>query len=70
EEAIKIAQGAISEYNKIYQKHWLSGMRAKLGIFNEEDDDEALITGLLKVMQKSEADYTNTFRALTLGENT
>ncbi|KAF0820570.1 MULTISPECIES: protein adenylyltransferase SelO [unclassified Cytobacillus] len=68
EESVKLAQGAISEYNKIYQKHWLAGMRAKLGLFNEEAEDEALFTGLLKIMQKSEADYTNTFRALTLGE--
>ncbi|MBG9449583.1 hypothetical protein ABE67_09715 [Cytobacillus firmus] len=68
EEAVKIAQGAISEYNKMYQDHWLAGMRAKLGIFNEEAEDEALFTGLLKIMQKSEADYTNTFRALTLGD--
>ncbi|MEK3855845.1 protein adenylyltransferase SelO [Cytobacillus sp. FSL H8-0458] len=68
EEAVKIAQGAISEYNKMYQDYWLAGMRAKLGIFNEEAEDEALFTDLLKIMQKSEADYTNTFRALTLGD--
>ncbi|KON89751.1 hypothetical protein AF332_25025 [Sporosarcina globispora] len=68
EEAVKIAQDAISEYNKIYQDHWLAGMRTKLGIFNKEAQDEALFTGLLKIMQKSGADYTNTFRSLTLGK--
>ncbi|MCS0791551.1 YdiU family protein [Cytobacillus firmus] len=66
EDAVNIAQDAISEYNKIYQNHWLAGMRAKLGIFNEEAQDEALFTSLLKMMQKSGADYTNTFRLLTL----
>ncbi|GLB59905.1 protein adenylyltransferase SelO [Cytobacillus sp. NCCP-133] len=66
EEAVKIAQDAISGYNKIYQTHWLAGMRAKLGIFNEEKDDEVLFTDLLKIMQKNKADYTNTFRSLTL----
>lgn len=66
EEAVNIAQDAISEYNNIYQNHWLAGMRAKLGIFNEEAQDEALFTSLLKMMQKSGADYTNTFRLLTL----
>ena len=40
-------------------------MRAKLGIFNEETQDEALIEDLLSMMQKYRADYTNTFRALT-----
>ncbi len=68
EEAVKMAQEAISGYNKIYQNHWLAGMRAKLGIFNEETEDESLFTDLLKIMQKSEADYTNTFRSLTLGK--
>ena len=41
-------------------------MRAKLGIFNEEEADEKLIENLLNMMQKHSADYTNTFRALTL----
>jgi uncharacterized protein YdiU (UPF0061 family) len=66
DEAVKIAQDAISDFNKIYQSHWLKGMRAKLGIINAEKEDETLIKDLLKIMQKSGADYTNTFRALTL----
>ena len=41
-------------------------MRAKLGIFNEDEADEKLIEDLLNMMQKHSADYTNTFRALTL----
>jgi len=40
-------------------------MRAKLGIFNEELEDESLMEDLLSMMQKYRADYTNTFRALT-----
>ncbi len=43
-------------------------MRAKLGIFNEEVADEALIEELLSIMQKYGADYTNTFRVLTSGK--
>ncbi len=45
--------------------NWLAGMRAKLGIFNEEIEDKSLIEELLNMMQKYRADYTNTFRALT-----
>jgi serine/tyrosine/threonine adenylyltransferase len=41
-------------------------MRAKLGLFNEEEQDKPLIKDLLEMMQKHRADYTNTFRALTL----
>lgn len=65
EEAVKIAQDAVSTYPLQYQNHWLSGMRAKLGLFNEEQEDESLIETLLSLMQRHGADYTNTFRALT-----
>lgn len=65
EQAVELAQDAISVFNELYDKHWLTGMRAKLGIFNEETEDQSLIEGLLSMMQKHHADYTNTFRALT-----
>ena len=65
EEAVKLAQDALSNLTELYQCNWLAGMRAKLGIFNEEIQDESLIEGLLSMMQKYRADYTNTFRALT-----
>ncbi|WP_312470936.1 protein adenylyltransferase SelO family protein [Neobacillus sp.] len=65
EQAVKLAQDAISNYMELYQANWLEGMRAKLGIFNEEKEDESLVEGLLSMMQKYRADYTNTFRALT-----
>ncbi|MDR6999760.1 protein adenylyltransferase SelO family protein [Neobacillus niacini] len=66
EKAVKIAQDAISGYMEKYQKNWLAGMRAKLGIFNEEEEDATLVEDLLNMMQKYRADYTNTFRALTI----
>ncbi|MDF2822212.1 MAG: hypothetical protein K0R15_2660 [Clostridiales bacterium] len=68
EKAVELAQDAISEFTKIYHINWLTGMRAKLGLFNEEEQDEVLIKGLLDIMQKHQADYTNTFRALTSNE--
>lgn len=64
-EAINLAQNAILNFTKLYTENWIRGMRAKLGIFNEEVDDEALIEELLGLMHKYGADYTNTFRALT-----
>jgi uncharacterized protein YdiU (UPF0061 family) len=64
-QAVKLAQDAISDFTELYHCNWLAGMRAKLGIFNEETQDESLIEGLLSMMQKYHADYTNTFRALT-----
>ena len=65
EQAIEIAQDAISDFAELYQSNWLAGMRAKLGIFNEETEDQSLIEDLLNMMQKYRADYTNTFRSLT-----
>ncbi|WP_409296817.1 protein adenylyltransferase SelO [Peribacillus sp. SCS-26] len=65
--AVEIAQEAIADYSKIYFRDWLTGMRAKLGLFGEEEADKALIENLLSMMQKHRADYTNTFRALTFG---
>lgn len=67
-EAIKLAQDAISEFPEEYQSNWLSGMRSKLGLFNEEKDDETLIDDLITLMQNNQADYTNTFRALTFNK--
>jgi len=66
EQAIKQAEGAISEFSGLYEGYWLAGMRAKLGLFNEESEDEALAQDLLRMMQKHRADFTNTFRALSL----
>lgn len=68
DEAINLAEDALSEFSEIFKNNWISGMRAKLGIFNEETEDKELITNLLSIMQKYKADYTNTFRALTLGD--
>lgn len=66
DQAIALAEDVISKFTDLYHGYWLSGMRAKLGIFNEEAEDEGLIKNFLSIMQKHGADYTNTFRALTL----
>ena len=68
DQAINLAQEGISEYPEIFKKKWLAGMRAKLGLFNEEVEDEALINELLSLMERYKADFTNTFRALTINK--
>ena len=65
DQALKLAQDALSDFPDLYHCNWLAGMRAKLGLLNEEPQDESLIEDLLRMMQKHRADYTNTFRALT-----
>ena len=66
EESLKLAQDAVLEFPKLYEAHWLDGMRAKLGLFTKEEEDRALAEDLLNVMKENQADYTNTFRSLTL----
>lgn len=68
DKAIKIAQDEIECFIKLYHSNFFRGMRAKLGLFNEEANDKSLIEDLLKMMEKHEADFTNTFRFLTLGK--
>ncbi|GED56572.1 YdiU family protein [Brevibacillus formosus] len=67
-QAVKMAEDALAEFGKLYHGNWLTGMRAKLGLLNEEEQDEALIEGLLNMMKDHQADYTNTFRAFTLNQ--
>jgi len=65
--AIELAQTEVTNFTNLYKDNWLAGMRAKLGLTQEAHDDERLITDILQIMQRTNADYTNTFRNLTLG---
>lgn len=62
--AIEIAKEVLESYMGIYQRHWLTGMRAKCGltaIDDKEQDDKALIESLFDVMAANNADFTETF---------
>ncbi len=62
--AIDLANTIIKAYGERFQAHWLSGMRAKIGLASEEDGDLELIQSLLATMQQQGADFTLTFRRL------
>ncbi len=68
EKAVKLAENTLSGFTDLYHKNWMLGMRGKLGLFNEDPQDELLIKELFSIMHEYGADYTNTFRALTLGD--
>ncbi|SHN27624.1 protein adenylyltransferase SelO [Gracilibacillus kekensis] len=68
QKAIPLAKAVIEEYVALYDQNYLNGMRKKLGIFNENEDDAVLIRRLLDLMEQHKADFTNTFRALTLDQ--
>jgi uncharacterized protein YdiU (UPF0061 family) len=65
--AVERATAALDRFPELFGQHWLDGMRAKLGLFTRERDDEALVNDLLAWMQRRSADFTNTFRLLTTG---
>jgi len=67
EQAVKLAEEALGGFTDAYHRSWMAGMRSKLGLFGEEDEDETLVKELLGLMQQHGADYTNTFVTLTFG---
>ena len=67
EEAVRLAQKAVGRFPKLFKQYWYAGMRSKLGLFNEEKDDETLIDTFLELMNRYQPDYTNTFYNLTRG---
>jgi uncharacterized protein YdiU (UPF0061 family) len=67
--AVSLAQEELGKFESLYQDYWLSGMRAKLGLYNNEIDDLLLIEDLLLLMQQHKADYTKTFQSLTFDKN-
>ena len=65
--AAERATAALDRFPDLFEQHWLDGMRAKLGLFTQEEGDKALADDLLAWMQRRSADFTNTFRSLTGG---
>ena len=62
--AIARATEVVHAFPEIYERHWLKGMRAKLGLVSEDEADLNLATGLLAAMEGKRVDYTLAFRYL------
>ena len=65
EKARDLAEEAINGFGVVYKEKSLSMLRAKVGLFGEQPEDDKLITDLLDWMHQKGADYTNTFLDLT-----
>jgi uncharacterized protein YdiU (UPF0061 family) len=63
--AVAAATGVLESFTGRYDAHWSDGMRAKLGLAERNEDDRALIDGLLTLMHAQRADFTSSFRALS-----
>ena len=68
EKAVAVATEVLDEFPAVFERYWLAGMRKKLGLQTDEAGDVELIRSLLDWMQKSRADFTNTFRDLSSEE--
>ena len=69
EEAVAMAKVALGQYPALFEKHWVDGMRAKLGLESAEAGDLDLAHSLLAWMENTRADFTNTFRDLSAEES-
>jgi uncharacterized protein YdiU (UPF0061 family) len=64
-QAIEKANTAIGKFNTWYDHYWLANMKQKIGLQNDQADDQSLIQQLLALMAEHKLDFTNTFRHLT-----
>jgi serine/tyrosine/threonine adenylyltransferase len=62
--AVEYAEEALSAFGPRFEAVFHAGLRRKIGLFREEDDDLELIQALLSAMAQNGADFTLTFRGL------
>jgi serine/tyrosine/threonine adenylyltransferase len=63
--AVELATAVIEEFSREFAAQWLARLRGKLGLFTEEEGDEALAQGFLDSMQANHSDFTLSFRRLS-----
>jgi len=68
--AIAALTEVLNGFPAIYEDEWLRLFRAKIGLATPDAGDAELIESLLARMAAGHADFTRTFRALTLGVTT
>ena len=65
ERAIGLATEVLDTYQARYDAAWLTGMRRKLGVDGERDDDPTLADDWLELVRRHRVDMTTAFRRLT-----
>lgn len=63
-QALDLGREAVLSFSATFERYWLAGMRAKLGLYTQEDGDALLVESLFNWMHKHQQDFTNTFRVL------
>jgi len=66
-QAIELATAALNDFTDRYDRAWLNGMRAKLGLIGApETSDLALANDFLQALEDQRVDFTLAFRHLAL----
>jgi serine/tyrosine/threonine adenylyltransferase len=66
EKAVGVATEVIDSFISRFDSHFLDAMRLKIGLTSRMEDDANLIRRLLATMEDGQADFTLTFRRLSL----
>lgn len=67
ERAIDKTKEALATFRPAFERYWREGMCRKIGLTENEPEALSLIQDLLALMKKNQADYTLSFRYLSLG---
>ncbi len=62
--AVAAAKQALEQYQSSYTAYYAQAMRAKLGLEQADNDDQAIVQDLLGLMAEDKVDYTILFRRL------
>jgi uncharacterized protein YdiU (UPF0061 family) len=62
--AVAEATEVLDTFGELYRGAWLARMRRKLGLADQDPDDEALVGELLALLAAERVDYTSWWRAL------
>ncbi len=64
DKAVSVATEILNTFPDLFQRAWLTGIHRKLGLSTQDEISAELIAALLLWMERTGADFTNTFRAL------
>jgi uncharacterized protein YdiU (UPF0061 family) len=70
DQAAAAAEEMLGKFPERFRSHYTAGLRAKLGLFSEEDGDLELAKEFLDCLKGVEADFTGAFRSLVRAAET
>lgn len=64
DEAVAIGQAALDRFKPHFEMHFHAGLRAKAGLFTQDEADIALVNDFLGTVAQANVDFTQAWRAL------